>query len=393
MTTPVLEKLICAADQLRLDAVEEERLCRLTDATATTIRNAGMIKMLQPHKYGGQQASPREFAETIMGLAAINPSAGWVSGVVGVHPWQLGFADPRVREEIWGEDDDTWVASPYAPQGVAVPEGDGYRFNGRWQFSSGTDHCRWVILGAMLGGSDGTVAQPATMLHVILPRSDYEIVADSWDVIGLRGTGSKDIIVKDAFVPGYRVMDGDAVLDGRAQADAGCSETLYRLPWSHVFPLGISSALIGAAEGALAATVAYQRSRADAMGAAVREDPTLLYAIGEAAADIDGARNELLSNADRMWDLVDSGRTPDFEQRAAGRRTQVRAAWRAVSAVDELFARSGGNAIRSSGAVQRYWRDAHAGLNHVIHVPGGVYQASTMSMLGIDPPAKMKFMI
>ncbi|RDH80453.1 hydroxylase [Mycolicibacterium moriokaense] len=393
MTTPVLEKLLCTAEQIRADALEEERLGKLTSATATAIRDSGMIKMLQPAPYGGQEAAPREFAETILGLAALDPAAGWVSGVVGVHPWQLGFADPKVREEIWGDDDDTWVASPYAPQGVAVPEGDGYRLNGRWQFSSGTDFCRWVILGAMLGDSAGQVQQPPTMLHVILPRSDYTIIDDSWDVVGLRGTGSKDVSVRDAFVPGYRVMNGDHVLDGRAQADAGCDRTLYRLPWSHVFPLGISSAVVGAAEGALAAHVAYQRSRTDAMGAAVRDDALLLYAIGEAAAEISSARHELLGNADRMWDLVDSGRTPTFEQRAEGRRTQVRAVWRAVAAVDAIFARSGGNAIRNTGVVQRYWRDVHAGLNHVIHVPGNVYQASAMTMLGMEPPPKMKFMI
>lgn len=393
MTTPVLEKLLCAADQIRLDALEEERACMLTTATATAMRDAGLIKMLQPRKYGGQEATPREFAETIMGLAALDPAAGWVGGVVGVHPWQLGFADPRVQQEIWGENDDTWVASPYAPQGIAVPEDGGYRLNGRWQFSSGTDFCRWVILGAMLGGADGKVQQPPTMLHVILPRSDYEIVSDSWDVLGLRGTGSKDIIVRDAHIPAYRVMNGDHVLDGQAQAAAGREETLYRLPWSHVFPLGISSAVVGAAEGALAAHLGYQRSRADAMGAAVREDPTLLYAIGEASAEIDGARQELLGNADRIWDIVDSGKSATFEQRAFGRRTQVRAVWRAVAAVDALFARSGGNAIRNGNTLQRYWRDVHAGLNHVIHVPGNVYQTASMAMLGMEPSPKLKFMI
>lgn len=394
MTTDVLEKLLCVADRLRADALEEEGLCRLTDSTAAALRDAGMIKLLQPKRFGGSEARPREFAETVMGLAKLDPAAAWVSGVVGVHPWQLGFADPRVQEEIWGDDDDTWVASPYAPQGVAVPDGTGgYRLNGRWQFSSGTDFCRWVILGAMLGDEQGNVQTPPTMLHVILPRSSYEIVDESWDVVGLRGTGSKDIIVRDAAVPGYRVMNGDHVLDGRAQVEAGCTETLYRLPWSHVFPLGISAAVIGAAEGALAAHLDYQRGRSDAMGAAVRDDPALLYALGEASADIASARNDLLTNADTMWNIVAAGKTPTFEQRAVGRRTQVRAVWRAAGAVDSLFSRSGGNAIRQNGAVQRYWRDVHAGLNHVIHVPGGVYQAASMAVLGVDPPPKLKFMI
>lgn len=393
MTTQVLEKLVGNADQIRRDAIDEERLCMLSAATAATLRDAGMIKMLQPKLYGGQEASPREFAETVMGLAALDPAAGWVSGVVGVHPWQLGFADPRVQEEIWGDDDNTWVASPYAPQGVATPVDGGFRLSGRWQFSSGTDYCRWVIIGAMLADGSGQVSLPPTMLHVILPRADYEIVADSWDVVGLRGTGSKDLIVEDAFIPAYRVMNGDDVLNGKAQLDAGCEDPLHRLPWSHVFPLGITSAVIGMAEGALAVHLDHQRSRSDAMGSAVREDPNLLLTIGEASAEIDAARQALLANADRMWNLVASGGTPTFEDRAVGRRTQVRAAWRAVAAVDALFATAGGNALRSTGLLQRYWRDIHTGLNHVIHVPTNVYQACALSMLGVDPPPKMKFMI
>ena len=122
-----------------------------------------------------------------------------------MHPYQLAYADPRVAEEIWADDVDTWIASPYAPQGVAKPVDGGYIFNGRWQFSSGTDHCDWIFLGAMhRRRRRADPMMPPQMLHMILPRKDYEIVEDSWDVVGLRGTGSKDVIVKDAFVPDYR---------------------------------------------------------------------------------------------------------------------------------------------------------------------------------------------
>ena len=86
-----------------------------------------------------------------------------------------------------------------------------------------------------------------------------------------------------------------------------------------------------------------------------------MYAIGEAAADIKAARQELLANADRIYDMVDAGKEVSFEDRAAGRRTQVRAVWRAVSAVDEIFARCGGNAARMDKPLQRYWRDVHVG--------------------------------
>lgn len=118
-----------------------------------------------------------------------------------------------------------------------------------------------------------------------------------------------------------------------------------------------------------------------------------MYAIGEAVADIYAARQELLTNADRIYDMVAAGKEVSFEDRAAGRRTQVRAVWRAVSAVDEIFARSGGNAARMDKPLQRYWRDAHVGQAHAIHVPGTVYHASALSSLGVDPQGPLRALI
>lgn len=393
MARRVIDNINDIADRLREQGHEAERLLRLPDDTAKMLKAAGPIKLCQRRKYGGFEASSREFAETVMAVAALDGAAGWICGVVGVHPWQLGFADPKVQDEVLGADDNTWMASPYAPTGVAVPTDGGYRFSGRWQFSSGTDHCNWIFLGAMLGNADGSVATPPTMLHMILPRSDYEIVEDSWNVVGLKGTGSKDIIVRDVFVPSYRVMNGDQVIDGTAQKEAGVTDTLYKLPWSHMFPLGITSAVIGIAEGALAAHLDYQRDRVGAQGTAIKDDPYVLFSIGEAAGDINAARQELLANVDKIWDLVDSGREVSFEDRAIGRRTQIRSAWRAVMAVDQIFARSGGNALRLDKPLQRFWRDAHAGLNHAIHVPSTVYHATSLSTLGIEPPENLRAMI
>lgn len=393
MTQRVIDSLAECAEQLRGQAEDAEKIGKLTDDTVKTMKRIGNIRLLQPKLHGGMEVHPREFAETVMATAALDPSAGWINGVVGVHPYQLAYADPRVGAEIWADDVDTWVASPYAPQGVAKPVDGGYIFNGRWQFSSGTDHCDWIFLGAMIGDADGRPLMPPQMLHMILPRKDYEIVEDSWDVVGLRGTGSKDVIVKDAFVPAYRTMDAMKVMDGTAQREAGMTETLYLMPWSTMFPLGISSATIGIAEGALAAALDYQRERVNSSGVAIKDDPYVMYAIGEAAADINAARQELLANVDRIYDMVDAGKEVSFEDRAAGRRTQVRAVWRAVSAVDEIFARCGGNGTRMDKPLQRYWRDVHVGQAHAIHVPSTVYHASALSSLGVDPQGPLRAMI
>ena len=386
MPNPVLDNIVAIADEIRAGAQEGESLGRLPDDMAKSLKQAGLIRLLQRKKYDGYEAHPREFAETVMKTASLYGSAGWVGGIVGVHPWQLAFADPKVQDEILGTDTNTWQASPYMPGGVAVPGDGGYILNGRWQFSSGTDHCDWIFLGAMVGGADGKPLMPPQALHVILPRSDYEIVPDSWDVVGLRGTGSKDIVVRNAFIPDYRVMQQDKVIDGTAAKEYGVTETLYKMPWSTMFPLGITSATIGICEGLLAAGIDYQRNRVGATGTLVKDDPYVLHSLAESASEIDAARQQLLANVDRIFDKVDRGEEIDFATRAQVRRDQARAAWRAVRAADDIFDRAGGNALRMDKPLQRFWRDAHAGLHHAIHVTSTTYHAAAMSSLGVEVP-------
>jgi alkylation response protein AidB-like acyl-CoA dehydrogenase len=320
-------------------------------------------------------------------------ATGWVSGIVGVHPWELAFADPKLQDEIWGDDPDTWLASPYAPMGVATPVDGGYILKGRWQFSSGTDHCKWIVLGAILGDQHGKPIMPPTILHVFLPRADYTIVDDSWDVVGLRGTGSKDVIVDGAFIPDYRTLDSADVMDGSAPRNAGRTESTYLMPFSCMFPLGITSAVIGIAEGALACHIAAQKDRVAITGQKIKEDPYVLYAIGESAAEIAASRAALLETVDRFYDKTEAGKEISFDERAIGRRTQTAAAWRAVRAVDEIFARSGGGALHRKFPMQRFFRDAHAGLAHAIHVPGSIFHASALTQLGGEPEGMMRSMI
>ncbi|MEU4838102.1 acyl-CoA dehydrogenase family protein [Nocardia testacea] len=387
----VLDSIMRHADEIRAGATEGESLMRLPDTTAKHMRDSGIVRMFQPQEYGGLESHPREAAETIMALAALDGAAGWVAGIVGVHPWELAFFDPRAQEEIWGPDIDMWMASPYAPMGVAVPVEGGYILNGRWSFSSGTDHCGWVMIGAAVGDAAGN--RTDKVLHVVLPRADYRIDHDSWNVIGLRGTGSKDLIVADAFLPEYRTLDADIVLGGNGWRHAGRDETLYRFPFSCLFPLGITSSLIGMTEGALACYIAAQKQRVQVTGVPIKEDPYVLFALSEAASEIAAARTALLETVDRFWDKTDRGEEIGFEERAIGRRTQISAAWRAVRAMDEVFARAGGAAVHLRTPMQRFWRDAHVGLTHAIHVPGTTYHSAALAQLGGDPQGPYRAMI
>lgn len=374
------------ADDLEAAAGETENLGKLSDRSVKALRDSGLVRTLQPKEYGGFQAHPREFAEGVMAAASRCGASGWVAGVVGVHPWEIAMMDPRVAEEVWGKNQDAWVASPYTPQGIADPVDGGFILNGRWQFSSGTDHADWVFLGALTGDGKGRPAATPAYLHVILPRKDYEILQDSWNVIGLEGTGSKDVVVKGAFIPTYRTVVHADVLSGAAAERAGRTETLYKLPFNVLFPLGITSAVIGIAEGALGLHLAYQRNRVNAGGVQIKSDPYSLFAISEASAEIAASRSQLLDGVTSAFAQVDAGTPFSLAQTAEVRRNQVQCAWRAVRALDEIFARSGGNAGRRDNPLQRFWRDAHMGLQHFIHVPGQVYHATALLEMGVDLP-------
>jgi 3-hydroxy-9,10-secoandrosta-1,3,5(10)-triene-9,17-dione monooxygenase len=394
MTHEVVSRVAEIAPRLAAAADETERLGRLSDESVKLVREAGVMRLLQPADFGGYAAHPRDFAEAVMAVAAQCGSSGWVCGVGGVHPWEMALMDRKLQAEVWGGNPDTWIASPYAPQGIATPVDGGYTLRGRWNFSSGTDHCEWIFLGALVGGPDGKPVMPPKSMHVVLPRADYTIVEDSWDVIGLSGTGSKDIIVKDAFIPAYRTIDFEDVAAGEVAAErAGRTETVYRLPFWTMFPLGITAAVVGIVEGALAAHLNYQRDRVTAMGTRIRDDPYVLSAISEAAAEISASRIQLLDGISRLYDLADSGQEISFADRAFVRRNQTRCAWRAVAAVDEIFARSGGNAVRRSNPVQRFWRDAHVGLQHAIHIPGAIYHSTALISMGIEPEGQLRALI
>lgn len=394
MAHQVLDRVEQIAAQLASTAEDTEHLGKLCDDSVSLIRQAGVMRMLQPSDFGGFAAHPAEFAETVMAVAGACGSTGWVCGVGGVHPWEMALMDRRLQTEVWGDDPDIWIASPYAAQGTATPTDGGYLLTGRWNFSSGTDHCDWIFLGALVSETDGAAAQPRQMLHVVLPRTDYTIVEDSWNVIGLAGTGSKDIIVDNAFVPSYRTIDSEEIASGDQIAEkAGRAETLYRLPFWAMFPLGITAAVIGITEGALAAHLHYQRNRVSATGTKIKDDPYVLYAISEAAAEIAASRAQLLNGISRLYDLADAGKSITFEDRAVVRRDQIRCAWRAVAAADEIFARSGGNAARKTNPLQRFWRDAHVGLGHAIHTPGTIYHSTALTTMHIQPPAPLRAMI
>lgn len=382
----ITQNLGAFAAQVATEIDASEALGRVSDEGARIMRDAGLVRMLQPKDFGGDEADPREFLEIIMELTARAPSLGWVGGVVGVHPFEFAQGERKMQEEVWAADNDTWIASPYAFIGRAKRVDGGYILNGQWPFSSGTDHCRWVVLAGLAEKEGGPEGEFTEMTHFILPRADYEILQDSWKVMGLLGTGSKDVLVKDAFVPDYRVMDYKRLTTREYAAKNRPGSPLYQIPFELIFPGAIAAATIGIADGVVRHFSSYTAGRVSRMGLKATQNPWQMADLGAALADIDAVRSQLLDDLTQVYEFVKKGGYVTAEMQAKARVHHVRGVHRAAAAAALVFKHAGGNASRLTNPIQRQWRDLSVALGHACNVEAPVYAAYAGLQHGIPAP-------
>src|SRR5271155_5227965 len=271
MADTVLAGVTDLLPAFRQRAQETEDRRALSAESVKALAETGFFRLLQPASFGGLQADPVMFFTAVRLIAGAGGSTGWVASVVGVHPWQLALFPPQAQQDVWGADPATRMSSSYAPTGRARQQEGGHRLNGRWSFSSGCDHATWVLLGGIVTDDEG---QPTDFRTFLLPASDYAI-EDVWDTVGLRGTGSNDIVVDGVFVPAYPSLSFTDVTRCVCPGQQRNPGPLYRIPYGSVFSNAITTPIIGMATGAYDAHVDYQRDRVRASygGQKAAEDP------------------------------------------------------------------------------------------------------------------------
>jgi len=352
---PILAKRAALAEQNRSIPAE----------TIADFKQAGLFRVIQPKCYGGYELDPGVFFDIQMTLAEGCMSSGWVYGVVAVHNWQLALFDPHAQHDVWADDSSVLIASSYMPKGQVDRVDGGFRFSGRWGFSSGVDHANWLFLGGIVSSKDG-VPDYRTFL---VPRSDVSI-SDNWHTVGLKGTGSKEVVIDGAFVPEYRTH---RAMDGFAGTSPGLSANpaaLYRLPFGQIFVRAVSSASIGALQGALIAFREHGSKRVSIndMGRTA-EDPAAALAAADAALAIDDMKLALHRNFAAMMATLRRGEALDVNDRIHYRYQSAAVAGRCAEHVDRLFHACGGQGIYTDNPIARFFVDIHAARMHYANNP------------------------
>jgi 3-hydroxy-9,10-secoandrosta-1,3,5(10)-triene-9,17-dione monooxygenase len=370
---------------LRERAQEAEDARSVPAESVKALTEAGFFRLLQPARFGGIEADPVTFYQAVRMIASACGSTGWVASVIGVHAWQLALFPPAAQDEVWGDDPATRMSSSYAPTGRAQITDGGYKLTGRWSFSSGCAHATWVLLGGIVTDAD---KNPVDFKTFLLPISDYQI-DDVWDTVGLRGTGSNDIVVDGAFVPEHRSLSFADVTKCVCPGQEVNPAPLYKVPFGSVFSCTITTPIIGMATGAYDAHVAYQRGRVSTayLGQKTAEDAFAQVRVAGAAAEIDAAWLALEHNMTELIGRARAGESIPMPLRLRIRRDQVLGTERSVAAVDMLFENSGGRALRNGTAIQRFWRDVHAGRAHAINDPERALSMFGRGEFGLPPAA------
>jgi 3-hydroxy-9,10-secoandrosta-1,3,5(10)-triene-9,17-dione monooxygenase len=363
--TPVLRDRATLTDEQR----------KLPAETVEDLKRAGIIRALAPERFGGQGLDPEVAADVAIEIARGCGSSGWLSSFYALHQFMAGWFSEAAQEEFWADGPDTLSSTVPGYRSLseeAVP--GGVRVSGGASFSSGVDYAQWAFVH--------TPTQTC-----LVPRSDFRIV-DDWYTSGLRGTGSRGIVIEDAFVPEHRIVTNQDLANATFPG-AGLSDSPWyrvRNPMIMILNHFILAPVIGMARGVQDIFDMRARQRIDPQvfqPAIERPGPQLRFA--EASAELDVAESLLRGNLAEVRDSGVRDQVPTLEQRARIRRDITYAARLATQATNRLVDGMDSSALYDRNLLHRQARDVRAGgLQFVLHWEETAMQYSRVRW-GLEP--------
>jgi 3-hydroxy-9,10-secoandrosta-1,3,5(10)-triene-9,17-dione monooxygenase len=360
---------------LRERAPQTRELRKVPQESIDALQDMGFFLSLQPKRYGGLELSPQEFFKMQIALAEGCMSTAWAGGIIAVHALQVAMMDDRAQQAVWGDSIHTRVSSSYAPLGKVEVVDGGFKLSGRWGWSSGSDHCTWVLLGAIIPG-DG-------YRTFLIPKSDYEIV-DTWHSMGLEGTGSNDIVVEGAFVPDYMTHKQS---DGFAGTNPGLAVNdapLYKMPWAQSFIRVVSTPAIGACKATVELYKHAVLNKASGDPTKLAGDTQVVERIAAAVNAIDEMETILFRNFDVMMAQIERGEEIPLNDRILYRYQASLVISKSIEIVDSLYEVAGGHSVFNNSEIQQRFRDVHTARAHVANNPTSFARNLGGVELGLD---------
>ena len=364
-------------------AADTESQRRLPADLAAELAQASLFRMLVPQSLGGAEVDVATLFTSLEQLGRADAATGWCVMIGGTTALISAWLPMEHAREIWF-DPNVITGGVFAPMGRAAVEGGDYLVSGRWAWGSGSANCSWLLGGAVIMDGGEMLRLPSGAPDhrmMVMRRAEVELI-DTWDALGMRGTGSGDLAAKDVRVPQSRSVS--FITDTPREAGP-----LYRFAPFGLLALGIAAVASGNALGALddlKALAVAKKGQGSSRSLAERGVVQADYAA--AHADLDAARALVHAEIAAAWDRVVAGDTLDLPARArlrlaATRLTQVSA--RVAAKMHEL---AGGTSVYASHPLNRRFRDAHVATQHVMVAPPTLELAGRV-LLGLPADASM----
>jgi len=343
----------------RNEEIEQSR--QLPSDIAERFVEAGFYSLLVADAYGGGEVSPPTFFQVVERLAQGDASAAWCVMVGATTGLLSGYMSPDVARDVFASDKKVITAGVFAPRGKAVPEGEGYRVSGEWQWGSGTPNAHWVAGGCMVMDGSKPKVMPNGMpvsRMMLVPQKDIELL-DTWHVSGLCGTGSTDFVMKDLYVPESHAI---SLVD-----DKPLDRPLYTFPVFALLAAGVSAVALGIGRAAIDELVGFASAKTP-QGAvkplAARQDTQ--GAIAEAEAKLRSARGWLFDVLSQAWDETNAKGQMTLEHRRDIRNAASFGARTAAEVVTIAYHLGGGTSVYRRSPLQRHFRDVNVATQHMM---------------------------
>jgi len=393
-TQPVVRAASALRPTIRQYVDEIEREQRMPPRLLEQLRAAGFYRMVIPSALGGLEADPLTYLRVVELLAEGAGSVGWNLANNGIGQLvTLGLPEDGVHE-IYGDRGDTILAGTAVPGGgQAVPVAGGYRVSGRWQFGSGCQEASWMLGSFQVLGDDGQPRRHprggSLYWRGVFSRSEAEIVPGSWDVAGLRGTGSFDWTVENVFLPERRTMPQVGIpLENQWSRWPGLP---YQLPVQCWVGPHHSAVITGIARAGINALieVAGGKIPRGRTGALLCENPQVQDAVGRADAILNAGRAYRTTMITELWNTTAAGKETTLEQRARCRLASTYAADSAREAMDLVYRHGGSTSFKRDSRLAECWRDLHV-VGQTVTIAPEWYPIGGRVYLGMDPGSRLR---